>query len=119
MSVPLNLPCHVRFSLPLVLSRAVSAFRFVDFDGNTASAGEGGYGVLQYDGAVGETVTCVTEGLMPVVAGATLGPNQAVQSNANGCAVPHTTGVLRGRTLPDTSALAGQQILVYLKPPSA
>lgn len=73
-------------------------------------AGDHALGVSSWDAAIGEGFTCVTEGIVPVVAGAAITAGQAVQSDANGAAIPLAAGVKLGLAVDSTANGADAQI---------
>lgn len=55
-------------------------------------AGDPSLGVSSWDAAIGEGLDVITEGVVPVVAGAAITAGQEVQSDANGQAIPLAAG---------------------------
>jgi len=115
------LPCptHHRFNVPLLAAAAIPKFTFTDFAGNPAAAAAGGWGAVDYDVLAGDTCTVVTEGVAAVIAGAAgLVAGNLVESDANGHAVLHNAGVVRGRVHPSqkSASLVGQPIPIVLLP---
>lgn len=101
----------ITLAVTLRAAVALATFRFVDFTGNTCSAGERALGVPRYDCAANEDVAVGARGEMLVEAGAAITPGQEVESDASGRAVPKTTGVSAGEAR-DTATAAGDYIRV-------
>ena len=90
---------------------ALTRFRFVDFTGNVASAGERPLGVATTDFDTGEQASVATHGEILVEAGAAIAVGAEVESDASGRAVTKTTGVAFG-VARDAAAAAGDIIRV-------
>ena len=91
---------------------AVTGRTFANYTGGTAGAGEAAMGAYRTDAVVGDAVTVEQIGTSLVIAGANLSAGAAVESDANGHAVPHTTGVVAGRALRATVAGAAAEIFL-------
>lgn len=112
-------PTHHRANVPVKAAAALSAFTFVDFAGNPAAAGEGGWGAVDCDVASGDLATVYTEGVVAIKSGAAgLAANAVLESDGTGQAVAHTTGVVRGRIHPSFQgpSVVGQILPVVLFP---
>lgn len=70
-------------------------------------------GVASMDAAEGEKVTIITEGVVPVTAGANITAGQEIESDAAGKAVPLATGLALGLAIDDASSGADSQIKLY------
>jgi predicted RecA/RadA family phage recombinase len=71
-------------------------------------------GVASWDAAVGEGVTVVCEGVLPVIAGAALTAGQAVQVDATGAAIPLAAGTKVGLAVNSTANGADAEIKVLV-----
>ena len=89
----------------------LSRFRFVDYSGNVAGAGERVLGVPTTDFSAGEQASVATHGEVLVEAGAAIAAGAEVESDANGHAVTKTTGVGFG-VARDAASAAGDIIRV-------
>ncbi|MFN3328514.1 MAG: DUF2190 family protein [Fervidobacterium pennivorans] len=87
--------------------------RFVGFNGNYAGAGAAALGVLDAATNQGEQAPVITYGVVLVEAGAAISAGQAIESDAQGRAVPRTTGVLLGYAL-DAASGGGEIIRIKL-----
>ena len=90
---------------------ALTRFRFVDFTGNVAGAGERPLGVATTDFDAGEQASVAARGEILVEAGAAIAAGAEVESDASGRAVTKTTGVAFG-VARDAAAAAGDIIRV-------
>lgn len=90
---------------------ALSARRFVGFDGNTCAAGAKPLGVTELDTDAGNMAPANVMGIMLVEAGAAIGAGVEVQSDATGRAIPKAAGAVSGTTL-DAAAAAGEVIRI-------
>ena len=99
--------------LAVTIAAAVdlSRFRFADYSGNVASAGERALGVPTTDFSAGEQASIATHGEILVEAGAAIAAGAEVESDANGRAVTKTTGVGFG-VARDAAGAAGEIIRV-------
>lgn len=77
-------------------------------------AGDHSIGVSSWDAAIGEGFTAVSEGIVPVVAGAAIAVGQAVQSDANGAAIPLAAGAKLGVAVDGAANAADAQIKLIL-----
>lgn len=91
---------------------AVKGRTFAGFTGATCAAGAAAMGAFRTDAAVGEYITVEQIGTALVIAGATLTAGAAVESDANGHAVVHTTGVVIGRAV--NAGAAGSAVEIFL-----
>lgn len=73
-------------------------------------AGDHSIGVSSWDAAIGEGFTVIAEGVVPVLAGAAIAVGQAVQSDANGAAIPLAAGVKLGVAVDGAANAADAQI---------
>ncbi len=94
-----------------VAATALTPQRFVDFGGSTCAAGERALGVPVHGADVGDVVGVATHGELLVQAGAAVAVGAPVESDAQGRAVPATTGVPCG-VARDAAAAAGDLIRV-------
>ncbi len=94
-----------------VAATALSAQRFVDFGGSTCAAGERAMGVSVHGADVGDRIGVATHGELLVEAGAAVAVGAPVESDAQGRAVPLTTGVQFG-VARDAATAAGDIIRV-------
>ena len=101
----------ILLAVTIAAAAALTRFRFVDFTGNVASAGERPLGVATTDFDTGEQASVATHGEILVEAGAAIAAGAEVESNASGRAVTKTTGVAFG-VARDAAAAAGDIIRV-------
>ena len=101
----------ILLAVTIAAAAALTRFRFVDFTGNVASAGERPLGVATTDFDTGEQASVATHGEILVVAGAAVAVGAEVESDASGRAVTKTTGVAFG-VARDAAAAAGDIIRV-------
>lgn len=90
---------------------ALSRFRFADFSGNTASAGERALGVPVTNFDAGEQAGVATHGEILVEAGAAIAQGVEVESDATGRAITKAAGVPFG-VARDAAGAAGDIIRV-------
>ena len=101
----------ILLAVTIAAAVALTRFRFVDFTGNVASAGERPLGVATTDFDIGEQASVATHGEILVEAGAAVAVGAEVESDASGRAVTKTTGVAFG-VARDAAAAAGDIIRV-------
>ena len=101
----------ILLAVTIAAAAALTRFRFVDFTGNVASAGERALGVPSTDFDTGEQASVATHGEILVEAGAAIAVGAEVESDASGRAVTKTTGVAFG-VARDAAAAAGDIIRV-------
>ena len=101
----------ILLAVSIAAAAALTRFRFVDFTGNVASAGERPLGVATTDFDTGEQASVATHGEILVEAGAAVAVGAEVESDASGRAVTKTTGVAFG-VARDAAAAAGDIIRV-------
>ena len=101
----------ILLAVTIAAAAALTRFRFVDFTGNVASAGERPLGVATTDFDIGEQASVATHGEILVEAGAAIAAGAEVESDASGRAVTKTTGVAFG-VARDAAAAAGDIIRV-------
>jgi hypothetical protein len=101
----------ILLAVTIAAAAALTRFRFVDFTGNVASAGERALGVPSTDFDAGEQASVATHGEILVEAGAAIAVGAEVESDASGRAVTKTTGVAFG-VARDAAAAAGDIIRV-------
>ena len=101
----------ILLAVTIAAAAALTRFRFVDFTGNVASAGERVLGVPTTDFSAGEQASVATHGEILVEAGAAIAAGAEVESDASGRAVTKTTGVAFG-VARDAAAAAGDIIRV-------
>lgn len=101
----------ILLAVTIAAAVALSRFRFADYSGNVASAGERPLGVATTDFDTGEQASVATHGEILVEAGAAIAVGAEVESDASGRAVTKTTGVAFG-VARDAAAAAGDIIRV-------
>lgn len=101
----------ILLAVTIAAAAALTRFRFVDFTGNVAGAGERPLGVATTDFDTGEQASVATHGEILVEAGAAIAVGAEVESDASGRAVTKTTGVAFG-VARDAAAAAGDIIRV-------
>ena len=101
----------ILLAVTIAAAVALSRFRFADYSGNVASAGERPLGVATTDFDTGEQASVATHGEILVEAGAAIAAGAEVESDASGRAVTKTTGVAFG-VARDAAAAAGDIIRV-------
>ena len=101
----------ILLAVTIAAAAALTRFRFVDFTGNVASAGERPLGVATTDFDTGEQASVATHGEILVEAGAAVAVGAEVESDASGRAVTKTTGVVFG-VARDAATAAGDIIRV-------
>ena len=101
----------ILLAVTIAAAAALTRFRFVDFTGNVASAGERPLGVATTDFDTGEQASVATHGEILVEAGAAVAVGAEVESDASGRAVTKTTGVAFG-VARDAAAAVGDIIRV-------
>ncbi|EPT9380468.1 capsid cement protein [Proteus mirabilis] len=97
---------------------ALTQQRFVGVDNAPCQAGAVALGVAAVDAAAGDVTPVSVLGIMAVEAGTAINRGQAVQSDANACAIPQTAatgdtaaGISAGIALDDATA-AGEVIRI-------
>lgn len=100
-------------SLPATASGAVTANRFVGYDGAQSGAAAAGMGVARSTVADGEMYTVDVLGTAVVASGAAISLGAELEADADGKAVTRSAGVKRARALQAASA-ADQLIEVLL-----
>lgn len=95
----------------IAAAAALSRFRFCDFSGNPASAGERALGVPVTNFDAGEQAGVATHGEILVEAGAAIAVGAEVESDATGRAVTKSAGVAFG-VARDAAGAAGDIIRV-------
>ena len=101
----------ILLAVTIAAAADLSRFRFADYSGNVASAGERALGVPTTDFSAGEQASIATNGEILVEAGAAIAAGAEVESDANGRAVTKTTGVGFG-VARDAAGAAGEIIRV-------
>lgn len=101
----------ILLAVTIAAAADLSRFRFVDYSGNVASAGERALGVPTTAFSTGEQASVATHGEILVEAGAAITAGAEVESDASGRAVTKTTGVAFG-VARDAAAAAGDIIRV-------
>ena len=101
----------ILLAVTIAAAAALTRFRFADYSGNVASAGERPLGVATTDFDTGEQASVATHGEILVEAGAAIAAGAEVESDASGRAVTKTTGVAFG-VARDAAAAAGDIIRV-------
>lgn len=104
-------------NLSVLATAALIAERFVGFDGATAAAGAGAYGVATTDGASGDLVAVDVQGTTIVTAGAPIAAGAQIQVGSAGKAITKAAGIAVGRLAPGAVAAAdGDRVEVILIP---
>jgi hypothetical protein len=101
----------ILLTVTIAAAAALTRFRFADYSGNVAGAGERVLGVPTTNFDTGEQASVATHGEILVEAGAAIAAGAEVESDASGRAVTKTTGVAFGVTR-DAAAAAGDIIRV-------
>lgn len=101
----------ILLAVTIAAAAALSRFRFADYSGNVAGAGERVLGVPTTDFSAGEQASVATHGEILVEAGAAIAAGAEVESDADGRAVTKTTGVGFG-VARDAASAAGEIIRV-------
>lgn len=86
----------ILLAVTIAAAVALSRFRFADYSGNVAGAGERVLGVPTTDFSAGEQASVATHGEILVEAGAAVAAGAEVESDASGRAVTKTTGIGSG-----------------------
>lgn len=102
-------------NIPLRLTAAVAANRFVTAAGAYPAAGGATKGVTRAAGAIGELASVDAQGTAVVEAGAAVSAGATVQSDATGRAITYASGNKAGVAL-TAGAAAGATIEVELIP---
>jgi len=103
----------ILMAVTIAAAAALARFRFVDFTGNPAGAGERALGVANTDYAQGEQAGVATHGEILVEAGAAVAVGAEVESDGSGRAITKTTGVAFG--VARDEALAAGDIIRVLR----
>lgn len=101
----------ILLAVTIAAAADLTRFRFADYSGNVAGAGERALGVPTTDFSAGEQASVATHGEILVEAGAAIAAGAEVESDASGRAVTKTTGVAFG-VARDAAAAAGDIIRV-------
>ena len=101
----------ILLAVTIAAAAALTRFRFVDFTGNVASAGERPLGVATTDFDTGEQASVATHGEILVEAGAAIAAGAEVQSDAAGRAITKAAGVANGIAW-DAATAAGDLIRI-------
>jgi len=101
----------ILLAVTIAAAAALSRFRFADFTGNVAGAGERVLGVPTSSFAQGEQASVATHGEILVEAGAAIAEGAEVESDASGRAVTKNAGVAWG-VARDAAGAAGDIIRV-------
>jgi hypothetical protein len=101
-------------TLPLLLSAAVAANRFVTGAGAQAGADANTFGVARSGGAIAEKVPVDVLGTAIVEAGAAVAVNDTVKSDATGRAITWVTSGAKVAIALEAATAAGQFIEVRL-----
>ena len=101
----------ILLAVTIAAAAALSRFRFADYSGNVAGAGERVLGVPTTDFSAGEQASVATHGEILVEAGAAIAAGAVVQSDASGRAITLAAGVASGRAR-DAAAAAGDIIRI-------
>lgn len=115
MSTPnaTNIPVLIKGYLA---AGAIAAKRFVTPALTQAGAGVSTIGVSDYEGAIGDDFSIIVIGTAVVEAGAAIdGTVRAVESDAQGRAIPKNTGKTAGILMPgQTATAAGQSVEILV-----
>ncbi len=101
----------ILLTVTIAAAAALARFRFVDYSGNVPAAGERVLGKANTNYDAGEQAGIDTHGELLVEAGAAISAGTEVETDAQGRAVPKTTGVAAG-VARDDAAAAGDIIRV-------
>jgi hypothetical protein len=101
----------VLLAVTILAAAALIRFRFCDFSGNQASAGERALGIPVTDFDADEQAGVATHGELLVEAGAAVAVGAEVESDAQGRAITRTAGVVAG-VARDAAAAAGDYIRI-------
>ena len=102
-------------ALTQVAAAALSAHRFVGFDGNYAAAGADALGALEYDAEAGDPVSIEVLGVTRAEAGGPFNKGDELEVGADGKLVVLPAGVRVAKAL-DDSAGDGSIVGVLLTP---
>ena len=101
----------ILLAVTITAAAALSRFRFADYSGNVAGAGERVLGVPTTDFSAGEQASVATHGEILVEAGAAIAAGARVQSDADGRVVTLAAGKAWGEAR-DAATAAGEIIRV-------
>lgn len=101
----------ILLAVTVAAAAALPRFRFADYSGNVASAGERVLGVPTTNFSAFDQASVATHGEILVEAGAAIAAGVEVESDANGRAVTKTTGIGFG-VARDAAGAAGEIIRV-------
>lgn len=101
----------ILLAVTITAAASLARFRFCDYSGNTAAAGERTLGVPTTKFDAGESASVATHGEIVVESGAAVAVGAEVESDATGRAITKTTGVGSG-VARDEATGAGQYIRV-------
>ena len=101
----------ILLAVTIAAAAALSRFRFTDYSGNVAGAGERVLGVPTTDFSAGEQASVATHGEILVEAAAAIAAGAEVESDANGKAITKAAGISNGFAL-DAAAAAGDVIRI-------
>ena len=101
----------ILLAVTIAAASALSRQRFVNFAGAVPAAGERVLGVANTDYGVGEQAGVNARGELLIEAGAAITAGAEVQTDAQGRAVPKTTGVVAGEAR-DAATAAGEIIRI-------
>lgn len=101
----------ILLAVTIAAATDLARFRFADFSGNVAGAGERVLGVPTTDFSAGEQASVATHGEILVEAGAAIAAGAEVESDASGRAITKTTGIAAGVSR-DAAAAAGDIIRI-------
>ena len=106
---PTYKPAH---KIGILATAPVQAKHLIGLNGETCAAAATALGVAEYGADAGQHFSVITSGTALVVAGAPItAANTKLQANADGEAIPHTTGRACGILVPGSLAVqAGDEI---------
>lgn len=78
-----------------------------------AGAGVRIFGVAAHDAAIGDKVTVLRDGIVPIRTGAIITANQEVEMDASGQAIPKASGVAIGFAVTGAASGADAEIALY------
>lgn len=96
----------------VVATAAIPQKHFVGFDGAKCAAGAKATGVAYFDAEAGDALTVDVLGFVLVITGAAVAIGDAVESDADGAAITHTTGAVNGYAR--TAATGAGQVIRIL-----
>jgi len=100
-------------ALTVILTAAVSQYRFINIGGAQSTAAAESLGVSRTDGEIGDAIAADVIGTTAVTAGAAIAKGAAIEVGADGKAVTKAAGVTVARAM-EAAAVDGDLIEVTL-----